>query len=192
MAKAYDYVITLKQRSFKGFDWISQLLIFISLAVFGYTAYLYPDVRPVFLTVIGLTIASWIYTFRQSKKRDHIAYYRLTLCIASICWFYGGEHGNGWIGGLLVLVAFLERQVKFPEEVGFNEEGVTFNSFPKKQYAWDQISNAVLKDGLLTVDKKNNKLFQKEVEQHVNPAIENEFNLFCTNMLTKQNITIQA
>jgi hypothetical protein len=191
MAKAYDYVITLKQRSFKGFDWVSQLLIFISLAVFGYTAYLYPDVRIQYAVLCALIIASWVYTIVKSKDKNYVPFYRFTLTLTSLGWFFQ-EHGNLWIGGLLIVVAFLERQVKFPEEVGFSEDGITFNSFPKKQYAWDQVSNAILKDGLLTVDKKNNKLFQKEVEQHVNPQIESEFNSFCANMLTKQNTTIQA
>src|SRR6476469_7012240 len=189
MAKAYDYVITLKQRSFKGFDFVSQLLIFISLAVFVYTAYLYAAVRIQYGVMSMLIIGSWIYTFQKNKGADHIAYYRFTLMLTAIGWFFQ-QHGNISIGGLLILVAFLERQVKFPEEVGFNEEGITFNSFPRKEIAWSQVANAVLKDGLLTIDRKNNKLFQKETESDIDPQIEAEFNSFCTKNLSAQSYIV--
>jgi hypothetical protein len=45
----------------------------------------------------------------------------------------------------------------------------------------------ILKDGLITIDYKNNKLFQKEIEKEVNPALENELNDFCREKLVYTN-----
>ncbi|HKG67554.1 MAG TPA: hypothetical protein VKA92_01705, partial [Segetibacter sp.] len=44
---------------------------------------------------------------------------------------------------------------------------------------WNEINNALIKDGLITIDLKNNKLFQKEIDGHVSADIEKEFNDFC-------------
>ena len=38
--------------------------------------------------------------------------------------------------------------------------------FPGKKYQWDQFSNVVLKDNILTLDFKNNKLLQAEIENN--------------------------
>ncbi len=79
----------------------------------------------------------------------------------------------------------LEKQVKFPDEIGFSEETVVINSFPKKKFNWTDIQNVILKDNLLTVDFKNNKLIQKELNEEVSPLIEQEFNEFCRKQLHK-------
>jgi hypothetical protein len=48
---------------------------------------------------------------------------------------------------------------------------------------WNEINNAVIKDGFLTIDQKNNKLFQKEIEGDVSADIETEFNEFCRHQI---------
>ena len=87
------------------------------------------------------------------------------------------------MGVLYVLAGLFEKQVKFPEEIGFSAKEVVFNSFPKKRYQWKDINNVVLKDGLLTVDKKDNKIYQKEVDEMVSVKVEEEFNQFCRQQL---------
>ncbi len=44
---------------------------------------------------------------------------------------------------------------------------------------WDEDNNALIKDGLITIDQKNNNLFQKEIEGYVTAELEKEFNDFC-------------
>jgi len=44
-----------------------------------------------------------------------------------------------------------------------------------------------LKDGLLTIDFKDNKLFQKEIEEQVSPVLDSEFNEFCRSKLKARN-----
>jgi len=59
----------------------------------------------------------------------------------------------------------------------------SFNTFPKKTYQWNEVTNVILKDGILTVDLRNNKIFQKEIETDVSPMVEHEFNDFCKQFL---------
>ena len=56
---------------------------------------------------------------------------------------------------------------------------ITFNTFPFKNYAWQQLRNVMLKDNLLTLDFTNNKILQKETETDVSLETEREFNEFC-------------
>ena len=84
-----------------------------------------------------------------------------------------------WLIFVFVLLAFLEYQAKLPLEIGFSSKQVVFNSLIRKRYAWSDLTNVLLKDGLLTVDFQNNKLFQKLVDDGENEATEEEFNDWC-------------
>ena len=87
------------------------------------------------------------------------------------------------MGVLFLLIGLLEKQAKFPQEVGFDEEGITTNAIPNRFYAWTEVTNVVLKGGLLTFDFKNNKLYQKEIQDRVTLTLEEEFNAFCRKQL---------
>ena len=65
----------------------------------------------------------------------------------------------------------------------FTGSSIERKSFPPKKYSWSQLSNVVLKDNLLTLDLKNNKLLQAEIE---NISIDvNAFNTFAKAHLNK-------
>ena len=88
---------------------------------------------------------------------------------------------------LYAIAGLLEKQVKFPQEIGFSENEISFNTFPRKVLKWNELNNTLIKDGLITIDLKNNKLFQKEIEGYVTADIEKEFNDFCHRCLTAVN-----
>jgi hypothetical protein len=50
---------------------------------------------------------------------------------------------------------------------------------------WDEVNNVILKDGLLTIDFKNNKLFQQLILNSDEDINEKEFNEFCHQQLNK-------
>ena len=65
-------------------------------------------------------------------------------------------------------------------EVIFSKDGIIYPSFPRQTFLWPDVSNAILKDGMLTIDLKNNKLIQTVIDKESALAInESEFNLFC-------------
>ena len=49
----------------------------------------------------------------------------------------------------------------------------------------------VLKDGLLTIDFKNNHLIQKEVDAEVTEQVEKEFNEFAKQQINKSIASIE-
>ncbi|HXL55247.1 MAG TPA: hypothetical protein VN958_03255, partial [Chitinophagaceae bacterium] len=137
--------------------------------------------------------AQIVYNFYESRK-GKIASYRLSFFVAALGFMLLGTFGLPTIllTVLYIILLFLERQIKFPEEIGFDDEGITINTFFKQYYPWNFINNVVLKDGLLTIDCKNNKLFQKEIEEEVSPILESEFNEFCRLKLLAHNSQLTA
>lgn len=181
----YDYLITLKKPGYRFVDQVSQLLYIFSLLAFGYFCWKLPETGFVYPAFFISIILCWIYTILK-KRRDGQAFFRLGLLVAAAGWFLGPER-NIWMGILYALAGILEKQVKFPQEIGFSEKEIYFNTFPKKVLQWSEVSNVVIKDGLLTIDQKNNKLFQKEIEGQVSADIENEFNTFSKRCIAAGN-----
>ena len=48
-------------------------------------------------------------------------------------------------------------------------------NFPQQTYSWDMFDNVILKDNILTMDLKSNKLIQIEIDNSVNEIQFNEF-----------------
>ncbi|MEP6595948.1 MAG: hypothetical protein ABJA71_08365 [Ginsengibacter sp.] len=63
----------------------------------------------------------------------------------------------------------------------FNSSLIKQKNFPWKKYRWNELSNVIIKDNLLTVDFKNNKLMQVEITG--NEINETEFNAFTKKQL---------
>lgn len=179
--KEFDYVVTIKAGNFSAIDTVSRLMLILSLTVFVYSAVAKSDVA---YAVIAFLLCAWFMYASFFNKRKYIIYYRLGFVIAAAGWFYGRDNYS-WMGVVFMVAALLEKQVKFPQEIGVDEKGITFNTIPKKKHAWQQIENIVLKDGLITIDYKNNKLFQKETEREVSTELEKELNDFCLLRLNK-------
>ena len=192
----YNYIITIKQPDYKTANAISLLMLVLALAVFSYTAGIYwhsPVYRnaAILYAVLGSFIVLWcVYCILFAQKLKHIPYYRLALAAAAIGWFIE-PLSNIWMGALYAVAALAERQVKFAAEIGADEQGITFNSLPAKSYTWQDIDNMLLKDDIITINFKNNKIYQKEIEAEVSPKLEKEFNAFCSRKLNEV-VTVPA
>lgn len=173
----YDYLITLKKPNNRFVNQVGQLMYVFSILAFGFFYYQYPSSGILYLVLIIAILLWWIYTLYRLGKTG-TGYFRLGFLFAAFGWLAGVER-NIWMGLLYVAAAILEKQVKFPKEVGFSIEEITFNTLPKRRIKWNEVSNVLIKDGMLTVDQKNNKLFQDEIEGEVSMEMEKEFNTFC-------------
>jgi hypothetical protein len=137
------------------------------------------------MTIIGIIIW-WIYCI-IAENRNQQPFYRMGLLIAATGWFF---IPNGrWITFIYLVAAILEKQAKFPQEIAFGKEEVVFNNFPKQRFSWTEFNNVILKDGIITVDFKTNKLLQKEIQSGSTAQDEKEFNEFCQ-MRLKEALTV--
>jgi hypothetical protein len=87
-----------------------------------------------------------------------------------------------WLGILYLLMSRIEAYALKPQEIGFGMDHVKFNGPGGRMHEWSALSNVVMKDGLLTLDFRDNRLFQKEtddVDDEDYDGTEDEFNAFC-------------
>lgn len=173
----YDYLITLKKKDYSLADQVSQLLYVFALLAFGFFYYHHLKTGVVYPFTGAGIVLHWIYSIIKRRKKGE-TFFRLGLFICALGWVLGPER-NIWMAVLYTVAGLLEKQVKFPAEIGFSETEISFNSLPRKVLQWSEIKNVVIKDGLITIDQKNNKLTQKEIEGYVTGDIEKEFNDFC-------------
>ncbi|QEC66367.1 hypothetical protein FRZ67_03265 [Panacibacter ginsenosidivorans] len=85
-----------------------------------------------------------------------------------------------WITLLVIIIAVMQSLVKKQYEVILDRQAIQINAKPPKNIEWQALQNIVIKDELLTIDYKNNKIFQAEII----PALsiigsEADFNDFC-------------
>jgi len=180
MRKEFDFIVSLQRPDFKKYDTITFLLLLAAIFVFLF--YLLVDDNHPWLYAVSIiiVIGRMIYNFYRRKKGEY-SDHRISFLVACVTFFFIPSKSFIVIGIALLygVLALLERQIKFPEEIGFNKSGITINTLFKKHYEWNIINNIVLKDGLLTIDYKNNKIFQKEIEEEITSVLEKEFNEFC-------------
>ncbi len=182
--KTYDYIIVLKRPNYIWVDLVSRLMLMFSIAVLVYSLSA-GGVKNwygiAFLALVLGEAAWWFISYRKAKNGG-IAFYRLGLLLAAIGWIL--LKAPVWIIAPYIIAVLIEKQVKFPQEMAFDDDGLVINSFPKQSFSWKELNNAVLKDGILTIDFKSNKLIQKPIESLASVAIEQEFNEFCKERLT--------
>lgn len=188
--KTYDYIITLKRPDYTLVDMISRLMLMIAIAIFGYTVvWSWPASKLNWFSAILLLliagIVAWVVRCYRIQKKGGMPFYRLGLSLATIG--MGMLFQLHWVPFLYFLAVVSEKQVKFPQEVAFDNEGIVINSLPKKQHRWAEVQNVVLKDGILTIDLRNNKLIQKPIESFTSDKEEQEFNEFCKERLGTLN-----
>ena len=61
---------------------------------------------------------------------------------------------------------------------------ILYPSLPQKNISWPELNAIILKDGLLTIDFKNNKLIQQTIDEN-STVNEQDFNEFCRQQLKK-------
>lgn len=206
----YQYVVILKKKSERTSDAFSILLCLFSAIVFLLSALnmiMVDPARPtpqrdpagsatwpaagshpfaVAIIPIGLALLLIVgvafNVIARIRRRSGVRY-RYWLLVAAIGWI--GTTATPWVGAFFFLLAFLEHQTKRPLEIGFDRDRIVMNTLIKRRFDWTMFNHVILKDGLLTLDFKDNRLLQREVtdEEDEDDADEEEFNAFCRERL---------
>ena len=188
--KTYEFIVVLKKNSTKLIDTVSLFMLAFSIAIFLYefswkflnaNKTINADNSLMLIWIFG--IIGWMYYCRTQQKRGIEPYYRFALLLAAWGWFMSPS--IPWLSVLFLVAAIIEKPVKLTPEYAFDDDGIINNSFPQKKYKWSDMNNVVLNAGMLTLDFKNNKLIQKEVNDAVSENVEAEFNAYCKLQLAK-------
>ncbi|MFV0606301.1 MAG: hypothetical protein ACK5NK_10710 [Niabella sp.] len=93
------------------------------------------------------------------------------------------RYGANWIFIANLVLWALYTVSKRTMTVFVSKDCVSYPSFPKKLYTWDKLNNVILKDDWLTIDCKNNHIYQHFIQNSEQFAEEAVFNDFCRNQL---------
>ena len=83
--------------------------------------------------------------------------------------------------------ALLGIAIQVKPVIHFSEVGIKYPGFPAKLFLWTEVDSVQLKEGILTIDMKNNQLMQYSLENEMANAVNAKaFNDFCTAQLLKK------
>jgi hypothetical protein len=138
------------------------------------------------LMPMGFSIMSFpfIYYFIFKKNRKIISF-DVSFLMGGFVWIFLGMVFPGILLLLFSIFGFYTNKI-FKLEIGKAE--IIYPSFPKKHYSWNEVENLILKDNILTIDFKNNKLLQFTLNESDNKNL-NEVNLnnFVQEQLIQKN-----
>src|SRR5690242_2823431 len=176
-----QFEITLKNEKIKSYRTIALIVLMLNVAVFllmlFYDSYRYQAALAILLTGIYLGIRFYfLEKYHQGNFPD-----QALLFILAGCWV-GLQ--NYYMVAAMVITGILYHLALQKITILFTPEKVITPGFPQKQYLWNVFNNVIIKDQLLTLDFKNNHLFQAVIKEPEN-LNEKEFNLFAQAQLNR-------
>ena len=182
-SEVFPYVVILKSDNARYANLTGFFVSLISIFFFVLSYFIVPDRNIAWLIGAASVMSVIVWNIIQ-QRRNRKAWYKPGFILAAITWL--SMPYLHWMAILLVAMYFLEHQAKKPQEIGFSEDRIVVNSLVNKVYYWQDLSNVILKDSLLTIDFHDNHFIQKEVLDDDDPdADEDEFNEFCRVQLAR-------
>jgi len=176
-----QFELILKNEKEVSYNRISILLLVINLAGLLFITYL-KDLKswvPFFMATIAIFSAFIAFYSRYKSERSPLTG---AFFVLSLAWILADYWVVGVLNFLFMIlhIAALQKPI-----VSVSENQVIYPSFPRKKIDWQELSNLIIKDGLLTIDFKNNKIIQQQIADISSSIDEKEFNDFCRQQLNK-------
>lgn len=177
----YQYIIVIRNQHTAVINIFGLLLCFISLVFFSLEQSKADNL--ILPYIIGITFIAGLLLWNIYKHfyTDRQIFFSRALLIAGLVWT--SMPFMQWLVFVFVILAILEYQAKHSMEIGFSPNEIVFNTLIKKRFRWNDLTNVILKDGLLTIDFRNNRIFQREIDAGEHEAGEEEFNAWCRQQL---------
>lgn len=169
-----NFVIALKNEKLKTYTTISWLIIVLNLVAFIYMGITKKGaIDNLSYFSAGLLIC--FFAFRWMVKRDTIENEMISLSfsVAIITWIISQLY---WVAAVILFLFIIQEISRRKLLVLVFEDSISYPSFPKRIIEWKELNNVILKDDVLTIDLKNNRVYQNETLSVIHEA---EFNEFC-------------
>ncbi|HEX2683520.1 MAG TPA: hypothetical protein VHL77_06290 [Ferruginibacter sp.] len=184
------YYFTLKDNNEKAYNLFVWFLFFLHVAIAGAYA-LYAGDQKVKISMYVLlgfyAVLGIVYFFYKTHKRALETFSLILALIYANFWF---QH-FGIVAVLIFAVVYITGAVVKGKRttVLFTDEGIELTRvFKTVVFPWSGMSNVVLKDNLLTLDFKTNKIIQVEIMESARAVDETEFNRFCNEQLSSGDL----
>ena len=182
-----SYTIVLKNEKLGSYNKLGLLILLIHLLYFvNYFLKVISDVNFIALAAgiaisfLGLVLNA-VSAFRNNKLLVH---FFIVFVLLAVTW---SQLDNYWLFIALLALAFLDFTVRKKPAVQFFADRIELPSFPKRTVQWNELNNVILKDRILTLDFKNDRLIQSEIQEESYTVDEGHFNLFCKLHLQNKN-----
>ena len=174
-----QFEIILKNDKIKSYRSIALFILLLNVAVFifllFYDRYRYEAASAILL--IGIYIFMRLYFIRKYNQGNYLD--QVLLFVLAGCWF-GMQ--NYFLVFLLVILGILYHLSLQKLLFVFTTDKISKMNFPGKDFDWNMFNNVILKDNILTLDFKNNRLIQAEIDKS-HEINERQFNSFAQSQL---------
>lgn len=185
----YPFIIVLRNRNRRAVYLAGGLLGLLSITFLGLRAN-DPDGSGLNLLVAAVSAVFFFWNILQHRK-GRPSRQATTLAIAGAGMILVPPFS--WMGLLLIALARIESEALKPMEIGFAADHIRIGGWWPKRIPWSALKNVVLKDGLITIDYADNRLFQREtddLDDEEYDGTEDEFNVFCRRQLDQSRASM--
>jgi membrane protease YdiL (CAAX protease family) len=178
MSSIPKFVIVLKNEKLKTYTVISWLIIalnFVSFIYFGITKKAAIDSLPYFAA--GLLLCFFVIRWLSNRETIENEMISISFTMSVVAWIIMQFY---WIAAVTLILFLFQEISRRTLTIMVFENGILYPSFPKRHIEWSELNNVILKDGLLTIDLKSNRLLQNE---SISVVYEPDFNEFCKSHL---------
>ncbi len=179
----YDYVVVLRNDHIQFIEKTGWLLTFLIIMLLVFSIYTTANSTLLYVSLI-ITLSLFISNWIEKRKKKNIVFKPilitggLGLSIASSLPVI--------IGILIIISGLIEKIILQKREFGFSKNIIQENGLFGKKINWGELNRVILKDDILTIDYKNNKLIQVYTDNEDDDDYEvesDEFNAYCQNRL---------
>ncbi|MEP7374099.1 MAG: hypothetical protein ABI675_11960 [Chitinophagaceae bacterium] len=183
-----DYTIVLRNEKTNKYNTIAWLFILFNIAASIWIAIAKKDTGTTGFPYILLpTFLVLFLHYRHLKSGSKKNSFNFSFLLLAFPWIFLKLF---WVAAIVFLVSILHGIAIRTLAVHTDSDKIIYPSFPKRTIQWNELNNIILKDGLLTIDFKNNTIIQQLIEKTEHPVNEKEFNDFCSKQLQPESSTI--
>jgi hypothetical protein len=183
-----QYRFELKNEKSGNYRMISQLLVIINLLGFIILLFNREDkiINNIWLLLAILpatgyailSLVKWV-----TNKPMAAFWHRTIFGFCALAWLKEGYWG---FSILLVLFAGVDYLIQRRRVIIITEKKIIIPAIIEKIVEWSALNNIIIRDGLITIDFKNNKIIQQPVLRTGEDINEREFNEFCKSRLEEE------
>lgn len=173
------FEIELKNEKSKTYTIISWLITCMNMLGFIYFAYAETGSARVFSISAAVLLLIILIFHRKAIHLNKFDHFAVAFTIIIVGWILLSSYITAAINFILYIFQDISRRKLL---VLVFADRIIYPSFPRKTLLWSDLNNVIVRDGILTIDQQDNRVFQNEIISEIN---ESDFNEFCRQHLER-------
>jgi len=173
------FEIEIRNEKINRYKTITLLIVILSSLIFIFLLF---DIGHRISATLSLCFIFFytVYRFFIAKKKQ-LSFFFDEWIFFGLMMFWVNDY---LLAAIIYLLLFLLYTISLQKIIyNFESSFIKQKNFPWKKYQWNELNNVLLKDDLLTIDFKNNRVIQMEImSRDIN---DEEFNAFVRSQLEK-------